>query len=50
MRYEIPEMFIVTLSEEDIITTSDTLTDTGVPGGNEGGSTVPFNPTVNPIN
>ena len=50
MIYEKPEMFIVTLDEDDIITTSDTLTDTGVPGGNEGGSTVPFNPTVNPIN
>ncbi len=50
MIYEKPEMFIVTLDEDDIIRTSDTLENIGGAGGNESGSTVPFNPTVNPIN
>lgn len=48
MRYEKPEMFIVTLDEDDIIATSDTLGDIGT-GGVEEGSTKPFNPTVTPI-
>ncbi len=47
MRYEKPEMFIVALDEEDIISTSDTLVDIGGAGGNEEGGTVPFIPPIN---
>lgn len=46
MKYEKPEMFLVELDEEDIITNSDTLVDTEKPGGGDGN--LPFVPGITP--